>query len=147
MARTVDELTFDYEDQGQLVRKELKKVVLSKGAWATVMFLYQDLDRKTGMYREPKVSIVRFKKSNGVYRKQSGFNISSEKQARQIIETIEGWYAEPPPPPSPAEPAKGPAADAAPAEAASAPDEEQSAEAPPAEPAAEASAPTESEPA
>ena len=54
MARTVDELTFDYEDQGQLVRKELKKVVLSKGAWATVMFYYQDLDRKTGMYREPK---------------------------------------------------------------------------------------------
>ncbi len=89
MARTVDELTFDYEDQGQLVRKELKKEILSKGAWATVMFYYQDLDRKTGTYRDPKVSIVRFKKSNGVYRKQSGFNISSEKQARQIIETIE----------------------------------------------------------
>ena len=41
-----------------------------------------------------KVSIVRFKKSGGVYRKQSSFNISSEKQARQIVEVIEKWYAE-----------------------------------------------------
>ena len=28
------------------------------------------------------------------YRKQSSFNISSEKQARQIVEVIEKWYAE-----------------------------------------------------
>ena len=41
-----------------------------------------------------KVSIVRFKKSGGVYRKQSSFNISSEKQARQIVEVILKWYAE-----------------------------------------------------
>jgi hypothetical protein len=40
------------------------------------------------------VSIVRFKKSGGSYRKQSSFNISSEKQARQIVEVIERWYAE-----------------------------------------------------
>jgi hypothetical protein len=37
---------------------------------------------------------VRFKKSGGVYRKQSSFNISSEKQARQIVGVIEKWYAE-----------------------------------------------------
>jgi hypothetical protein len=29
-----------------------------------------------------------------VYRKQSSFNISSEKQARQIVGVIEKWYAE-----------------------------------------------------
>jgi hypothetical protein len=58
------------------------------------MFLYQELDRKTEQWGPPKVSIVRFKKSGGVYRKQSSFNISSEKQARQIVEVIEKWYAE-----------------------------------------------------
>ncbi|MFH1132029.1 MAG: hypothetical protein V1754_11885 [Pseudomonadota bacterium] len=92
MAETVEDLTFDYEDEGQLVRKELKKEVLTKGAWATLMFLYQELDRRTGEYRDPKISIVRFKKSSGVYRKQSSFNISSEKQARQIVSVIEKWY-------------------------------------------------------
>jgi hypothetical protein len=38
---------------------------------------------------------VRFKKSGGVYRKQSSFNISSEKQARLIVEVIEKWYGKP----------------------------------------------------
>ncbi len=94
MAETVDELTYNYEDDGKLVRKELSKEVLSKGAWATLMFLYQEMDRKSGEYRPPKVSIVRYKKSGGVYRKQSSFNISSEKQGRQIIEILENWFSE-----------------------------------------------------
>ena len=94
MAETLDDLSYDYEDEGKLVRKEVNRAVLSKGAWATVMFLYQELDRKTESWGPPKVSIVRFKKSGGVYRKQSSFNISSEKQARQIVEVIEKWYAE-----------------------------------------------------
>jgi hypothetical protein len=99
MAETIEEVSYNYEDEGKLVRKEMKKEVLTKGAWATVMFLYQELDRKTEAWGPPKVSIVRFKKSGGVYRKQSSFNISSEKQARQIVEVIEKWYAEHPTPP------------------------------------------------
>jgi hypothetical protein len=94
MAETIDEVSYNYEDEGKLVRKEMKKEILTKGAWATVMFLYQELDRKTESWGPPKVSIVRFKKSGGVYRKQSSFNISSEKQARQIVGVIEKWYAE-----------------------------------------------------
>ena len=92
MAETLEELSYDYEEDGVLVRKELERHVLSKGSWATVMFLYQELDKKTEAWRAPKVSIVRYKKWNGQYRKQSGFNISSEKQARQIVDAIEKWY-------------------------------------------------------
>jgi hypothetical protein len=96
MAETIEEVSYNYEDEGKLVRREMKKEILTKGAWATVMFLYQELDRKTEQWGAPKVSIVRFKKSGGVYRKQSSFNISSEKQARQIVDVIEKWYAEMP---------------------------------------------------
>lgn len=92
MAETLDELTYNYEEEGTLVRKELDRVVLTKGGWATMMFLFQELDRKAGKFRAPKMAIVRFKKSRGVYRKQSSFNISSEKQARQIAEVFERWY-------------------------------------------------------
>ena len=92
MAETLDELTYDYEDEGVLVRKQLDKVVLTKGAWATLMFLYQELDKASGKFRAPKMAIVRFKKFHGSYRKQSSFNVSSEKQARQITEVFEGWY-------------------------------------------------------
>ena len=65
MAETLEELTYDYEDEGTLVRKELDRAVLTKGGWATVMFLFQELDRAKGKFRPPKMAIVRFKKSQG----------------------------------------------------------------------------------
>src|SRR5215469_15589754 len=92
MAETLEDLTYDYEDEGTLVRKELDRAVLSKGSWATIMFLFQELDRQKGKFRPPMVAIVRFKKSKGSYRKQASFNISNEKQARQIAEVFENWY-------------------------------------------------------
>jgi hypothetical protein len=92
MAETIDEVTYNYEEEGRLVRKEIDRAVLSKGAWATIMFLYQEMDRQTEQYREPKIAIVRFKKWNGQYRKQSSFNISSKKQGQQIMEVMEKWY-------------------------------------------------------
>ncbi len=94
MAETLDEISYDYEEDGKLVRKEVAREVLTKGGWATMMFLFQELDKKTEEWRPPKVAIVRYKKWNGNYRKQSGFNISSEKQARQIMASLENWYGE-----------------------------------------------------
>ena len=95
-ATTLEELSYDFhDDDGTLVRKEIEKQVLSKGAWSTVMFLFQELDRKSGAFRAPKVGIVRFKKAGGAYRKQSSFHISSEKQGRQIMDVLERWYAGP----------------------------------------------------
>ena len=44
MAETVDELTVNYEEDGLLLCKELGRYELSKGAWTTVMFLYQDFN-------------------------------------------------------------------------------------------------------
>ncbi len=93
MSEKIEDLTFDYKnEEGLLVRREVDRAVLSKGAWATIMFLYQDLDRAAGTYRAPKVAIVRYRKTNGVYRKQSSFNISSERQGRMIMEVLERWY-------------------------------------------------------
>jgi hypothetical protein len=92
MAETVEEITINYEEGGQVLVKELKKEVLSKGAWTTIMFFYQDMDRRTGEYNDPKISIRRYKKTGGTYRQQSKFNIGSAKQAKQISDTINQWY-------------------------------------------------------
>jgi hypothetical protein len=94
MAETIDEITYDYEDEGKLVRRTLKKEVLTRGGWSTIMFLYEDLDRKTGKFGAPKIAIVRFKKWQGSFRKQSSFAVSSEKQARQLMAVIEQWLPE-----------------------------------------------------
>src|SRR3954471_5351971 len=94
MAETIDDISYDWEDEGKLVRRTLKKEVLTRGAWSTVMFLYEELDKKTEKWGEAKISIVRFKKFNGQYRKQSSFNITSRKQAEQMIDVIRRWYKE-----------------------------------------------------
>jgi hypothetical protein len=94
MAETIDELSYDYEEEGRKVREELDREVLSKGAWCTIMFKFRELDRKTEEWRPAKAAIVRYKKSGGVYRKQSSFNISSDKQARAIVATIDRWFPE-----------------------------------------------------
>jgi hypothetical protein len=95
MAETIDEITISYEEEdGTLVVKELDKKVLSKGAWATLMFRYQDLDKNTGEFRAPKVTIRRYQKVNGEFRPKSKFNISSDAQAKLIIEALQGWMDE-----------------------------------------------------
>ena len=94
MAATIDELTIRYEEDGVEVVKEIDKAVLSKGAWATVVFRYQEWDRAKGLYGPDKYTIRRYKKSGGDYRQQSKFTISSPDQARKLIEVLEGWMNE-----------------------------------------------------
>ncbi len=95
MAETVDEITVDWKDeQGQPLVKELKKVVLTSGAWSTLMFLYQDFNKKAGEFGPSKIRIARYQKRGGKYLPQSKFNISSAKQAKQIVEIIRNWLPE-----------------------------------------------------
>jgi hypothetical protein len=91
MASTVDELTINYSEDGIDVVKELDKVILSKGAWSTVMFRYQEWNRSKGEYGGDKYSIRRYQKRNGEYQQKSKFNISSQAQAEAIIEALQNW--------------------------------------------------------
>lgn len=94
MSSTPDEISVEYEENGRILIKELDKVVLSKGAWTTILFRYQELDQETDMYGPDKYTIRRYKKSGGEYRQQSKFNISSAKQAQDIIDALSRWLAE-----------------------------------------------------
>lgn len=94
MAETVDELTVEYHEGDVMTVKELDKVVLTKGAWATLMFRYQDLDRKTGEFGPDKYTIRRYQKRNGEYNQRSKFNISSRDQASQIVAALTKWTNE-----------------------------------------------------
>ena len=91
MAETVDELTVNYEDGDLLTTKELDKIVLSKGAWATIIYRYQDWDRAKECYGADKFTIRRYQKRNGEYSQKSKFNISSIDQAQKIIAALESW--------------------------------------------------------
>ncbi len=91
MVSYVDDITIDYEEGGILIVKELDKVILSKGAWATIIFRYQQWDRKKEGYGPDHFSIRRYRKMSGDYRQQSKFNISSQDQALKIINALQKW--------------------------------------------------------
>ncbi|KJV07886.1 hypothetical protein [Methylocucumis oryzae] len=94
MAETVDELTVNYIDNGVQTVKELDKKVLTKGAWATVMYRYQDWDRAKEAYGPDKYTIRRYQKRNGEYQQKSKFNISSKDQAQSIITALQEWLGD-----------------------------------------------------
>lgn len=94
MASTVDELTINYTENGSLVVKELDKVILTKGAWSTVIFKYQDLDRKKDEYGPIKFTIRRYQKREGEYKPKSKFTISSIDQAKKVIAALQTWIDE-----------------------------------------------------
>lgn len=96
MTSHVDDLTMDYTEEGVLVVKELDKAVLTRGAWATIVFKYQEWDRRKEDYGPVRFSIRRYRKRDDEYRQQSKFNISSVDQATKLVGILQGWTKEEP---------------------------------------------------
>ena len=95
MASDVNDVTINFKEDDILIVKELDKEILSKGAWATIMFRYQQWDRKNESYGEDRYTIRRYQKKNDKYNQRSKFNISSKDQGKKIIEVLQKWMQEP----------------------------------------------------
>lgn len=91
MSETIDDITIAYSENGTETTKELDKQVLTKGAWTTIMFKYQDWDNTKSEYGPVKYTIRRYQKRNNQYWQKSKFNISSTDQAQKIIDILTTW--------------------------------------------------------
>ena len=91
MSETIDSLTIAFSEDGIETTKELGKQILSKGAWTTILFRYQDWDNAKQAYGPVKYSIRRYQKRNNQYWQKSKFNISSDDQARKIVTILSEW--------------------------------------------------------
>ena len=91
MPSTPEELTINYSEGGVDIVKELDKRILSKGAWTTILYRYQEWNNSKQEYGKDKYSIRRYQKRSGEYQQKSKFNISSPDQAKQLIEALQGW--------------------------------------------------------
>ncbi len=91
MSDHVEDLTINYEEDGVQLIKELDKEILTKGAWATVIFRYQQWNNSKQEYGKDMYTIRRYRKIREEYRQQSKFNISSPDQARKLVEVLQHW--------------------------------------------------------
>lgn len=94
MSETIDSLTITFSEDGVETTKELGKHVLSKGAWTTILYRYQDWNKAKEEYGPVKYSIRRYQKRNNQYWQKSKFNISSDEQALKIITALSDWMKE-----------------------------------------------------
>lgn len=94
MAENIDDLSIEYVEDDKVIVKQLDKNILTRGNWTTIMYLFQEMDKKTEEYGQKRVSIRRYQKRGGVYRQQSKFNISSAKQGREICKVLMEWFPE-----------------------------------------------------
>ena len=93
MSSDLNELTINYEEDGILLVKELDKEVLSKGAWTTILYRYQNWNKGKGEYSKDMYTIRRYQKREGEYLPKSKFNISSPEQAQKIITVLQKWIS------------------------------------------------------
>jgi len=96
MASTVDDLTIDYTEDDTLIIRQLDKEVLTKGAWSTIIYRFEEWNRTKEEYGPNKYSIRRYQKRNDEYRQKSKFNITNRGQAEKLIAILQRWLDENP---------------------------------------------------
>lgn len=92
MAETIDAISLDWWDEDGVQRvRQLRKEVLSRGAWTTILFAFQELDRGGESWGPVKFRVARYQKRGGRFLPQSKFTFSSAKQAQQVAATLGQW--------------------------------------------------------
>lgn len=87
----VEELTWEFLEDGMMSRRQLAKHVLDlNGCWLVVAYLYQDLNRKKGIFEKPKVAFVRYRRYGERYKKMGQFNLSLT-QVMTAMPVLGGW--------------------------------------------------------
>ena len=92
MASDIDELTIQYEEEGQVLVEELDKLILHRGAWTTILFLYREWDTKSENFSPPKAGLRRYQKIGGIFRKRDAINLT-EKNIPMLMDQLQSWFS------------------------------------------------------
>ncbi|MDR2945503.1 MAG: hypothetical protein LBV79_01985 [Candidatus Adiutrix sp.] len=90
MAENINDITVNYEEDGEVVVEELEKVILTRGAWTSILFRYRERERQSGAMGAPKATLRRYQKYQGVFKKRDAINLSADA-ARSLIGTLQQW--------------------------------------------------------
>lgn len=91
MTDQIEDITIAFSEDNLEKVRELDKRILSKGAWTTIIFRYQEWETAKNDFGAVKYSIRRYQKRNNQYWQKSKFNISSDEQARKLIAILQEW--------------------------------------------------------
>ena len=87
----LDEVQYDLEVDGELVRRQLSRRVWERAGWATVAIVFQERDRGEG-WKPAKVAILRFRRMHEAWQRQAATTIAAT-EALELAETLASWSA------------------------------------------------------
>ena len=88
----LSDLSWDAEEDGRPVRRELDRRILERGPWATALYLYQDLDPATEEWGPNRVALVRWRKIGDGWKKHASFQLTGPDQAELLREALLAWF-------------------------------------------------------
>ncbi|AKQ33639.1 hypothetical protein [Candidatus Coxiella mudrowiae] len=94
MSETIDDLTVEYVEDGIVTLRQLDKVILTKGAWCTILYKIQTWNRSKQAYNPVSYTIRRYQKRSGEFKQRYKFTISSNEQAQKIVDALTKWMEE-----------------------------------------------------
>ncbi|HTL33251.1 MAG TPA: hypothetical protein VL326_09010 [Kofleriaceae bacterium] len=89
MVADLDEVQYDLELDGELVRKQLARKVWEKRGWATVAIAFTERD-KDGEWKSAKLALLRFRREHDAWKKQATITVDGT-DALAIAQAIDGW--------------------------------------------------------
>ena len=85
----LDEVVYDLEIDGELVRRQLQRQVWEQRGWATVAIVYQERDRD-GAWKPAKLALIRLQKVREAWKKHASMTLDGEA-ALALAGSIESW--------------------------------------------------------
>lgn len=85
----LDEVAYDLEIDGELVRRQLHRQVWEQRGWATVAIVYQERDRG-GDWKPARLALIRLQKVRECWKKHALITLDGEA-ARELAASIDSW--------------------------------------------------------
>ena len=73
----LDEVTFDLEVDGEVVRRQLARKVWQRAGWATIACRYEE--RTSAGEWKAKVAVLRFRHEHDVWKRQAAITLSADE--------------------------------------------------------------------
>ena len=85
----LDEVQYDLEVDGELVREQLARRTWERAGWATVAIVFRERDRG-GAWKPPKLALLRFRHVHEAWQRQAALTLAAP-DALALIEALGEW--------------------------------------------------------
>ncbi|MEO6775260.1 MAG: hypothetical protein ABI467_20005 [Kofleriaceae bacterium] len=87
----LDEVHYDLEQDGELVREQLHRHVSERAGWATVAIAFREKD-KAGAWKDPKLALLRFRRLHDAWTRQAALTLAGD-EARELANDLAAWFS------------------------------------------------------